>query len=746
LETSRTMPVPKQSRRDFTRQIMGSSPPPTARASKGGPPPGRRDADAGQEPIPAPQRQAAATPRAPNSRGLAAGADDGGADDVIVDLGTLIRRGDPHEAVATDNRDHAQDHALPPAEAEGSESAADGDELDAHNLALLRELNLPLHDWTDSDAEQNSGVASYPIGDDDEDPDEDGDPDEDELELDVPLLDDDLSEYDIDKIFSQGVPVADEESPHEKPPAAKAGKGALASASVEVEPAEMVVPSVPASGLDAVAEGVDLDSARQLLTLRQVGRSRRGAATATEPTNGPTTPPEAPATAATALSTRADPTTPTSGSGSEVAAGGEELNTGPSQKPDGKNDLMTALQDRLAREQAGTVVLSLDELKDLGLAHRARARDTINRVLMPWLATTTIDGWSLAWTDGALQCVRSGQDFRKRRPASPPARPPKVVVVAQDGHPQPSTGSTIGSPAVEELRQEQPAPGAAPAPPSDAHDQRLPNEAETTGAGRDGAVENAILPPVLHHEEHHEEALADIPSGPVPAPVVSANAPDRDDSSTRSDTTEADPSASATSLANSMTSHPDLVADLVAMLGRTVAAEIDSRHDTLEGRIEQMVGSLLAKHDALLQLLQQSAAQPSASSARDAPAAQGQEHGGDDAFEENDVDEPLLLETEGQNSWIDNIRQPDRALPSLLVLAFGMLLVIAIPIAAWVTTVATPIAVGLVYLLGRRDSSGQLPVAAALAAALALLYSAERYRAEHLEATLTSLAHALGAN
>lgn len=592
----------------------------------------------------------------------------------------------------------------------------------------------PLPEWTDDQVIGTStasyGLAHGSIGGnlDPEDEGEEDDLTQEDLEALRTLQV--VEEDDVDKILGQGIsqslPVQAETSI--EPAALKAPHGAPTKA------AEPAPPTSAGDPLTVLAEHVDWTSARQeALGLGAVGvRRRRGANVKEVAGEHPATShPVQPAAAAEPPAVKHGPSAKKIAPGASAPVPPPSSTSGDAQadKPDAANLRVTEeVAELLQTTRANSLTLTLDQLQDLGLAARARPRDTIRRVLQPWLADVTAQncfpGWTLIWEADNLLCTRleplpvesDGSD----RPDAEPLSPPRKTRSRRFS----SRAAAVGAPPTDAL----PA-GAAMEPEAPAKTIGSRDAAQGSGAGPHAAVvAPSDVEQLVQQNPDEQVVVAKGLSGKerLPAAAPAAAQALEDDSSVDRGSFD-----------------QELEVEFIARVEAAVAARVEQ---VLGERTRQMEAQIAAFERVITAAAARMAEQPThlPSPPQTATALTRHPSAAEPITAEGDEADWIPVVGSSPVSGWDAIRQGDRVLPPLLLLATGVIIGIAMPIAAWMTAVLTPLAVCLVYLIGRRDETGQMSAGAALAAGLALLYAAERFRAGHLEATLDALARALG--
>lgn len=748
LETSRAMTLqdPTTQRRSFARRLLTPSVP-TPRASAQARAPGSSTPVAPRAPgetVRGGSAQVATAVRARQQTEPAA--------EVSARTGSGRRSAkiapEPPEAASTSSSrgrraSRAAVQSAAKAETPSAEPAGqDGADDDRHNDELFRELQglglwnkgsgsddeAPPPEWSD-DQENRTSTASYGMADGTmgAGPNHFDGGEEDELTpedlealraLQVQVED----EADADKILGQGIPqslpqVSGTSIETASPQAPSGGTTMLAEPSPSTSDADP---------LSALAQQIDWTSARQeALGLGAVGVRRRrgggagGAAAAEQaaPLNSsqPAAVPEASVIAPEAPSRRMA-TEQTAPASRPASAGGISQ----ADKPDpAEMPVTVAVADLLEETSANALTLNLDQLQELGLAARARPRDTIRRVLQPWLADVTahncFPGWALSWEADNLVCTRIAPLPTKRKGADTPVPAPASAPHRTRSKRYSSRGSIsatpmdMGSPR-SEARSDGSDPSTVSPPPPAA-------VSRSEDAAPEAAVERAVSAKVIDREgglSGTAAALQDLEDEQSDAEVPDDRA---------------------------------LEDDFVARVEAAVAARIEQVLGERVRQMDQQMEEQLAAFEraittAAARIAEQAVLQSNSAETSMAPARTA----GVTDLVPADEDGSEWIAAAGSppvSGW-EAIRQGDRVLPPLLLAATGVVIGIAMPIAAWMTAVLTPLAVCLVYLIGRRDETGQMSAGAALAAGLALLYAAERFRAGHLEATLDALARALG--
>lgn len=632
----------------------------------------------------------------------------------------------------------------PSAEPAGQDGADD----DRHNDELFRELQglglwnkgsgsddeAPPPEWSD-DQENRTSTASYGMADgsmgagpnhyDGGEEGDDGEEDDltpEDLEalraLQVQVED----EADADKILGQGIPqslpqVSRTSIETASPQASSGGTTMMAEPSPSVSDADP---------LSALAQQIDWTSARQeALGLGAVGVRRRrgggaGGAAAVEPeaplkSAQPAGAPE-PSVIAPEAPSRRIAAEETASASRPASAGGvsQADKSDPAELP-----VTLAVADLLQETSANALTLNLDQLQELGLAARARPRDTIRRVLQPWLADVTahncFPGWALSWEADNLVCTRIAPLPTKRKGADTPVPAPAST-------PHRTRSKRYSSRA---------AIGATPM------DMGSPR----SEARSDGSDPSTASPPPPAAVSRSEDAAP----GDAVARAMSAKVINREGglSGTAAALQDLEDEQSDTDVPDDRALEDDFVARVEAAVAARIEQVLGERVRQMDQQMEERLAAFeraiatAAGRIAEQAVLQSKSAETSMAPARTAGTT-------DLVPADGDGSEWIAAAGSPPVTGWEAIRQGDRVLPPLLLAATGVVIGIAMPIAAWMTAVLTPLAVCLVYLIGRRDETGQMSAGAALAAGLALLYAAERFRAGHLEATLDALARALG--
>lgn len=658
---------------------------------------------------------------------------------------------------------------------EASEHEAPGeDDLDDHNRRLLLDMGIDpddLGDWSDDDA--NDASPSYGAEDDGfgDDPHEGGDDDLSETELEEMLRDQQKDALlDGDELFSGDVRL--------EPEVEALGESAPEAVAIDIEDETGTGADHPAASgtddaLDALAARIDLDAMRQRLqgaepavpahasatpappsVVAPAARSGDGKAPDAPTKRGDPAPAPQPLTLAAAGGARRRRLPPSAAPAEDPAA--DEPSPSPAADPappappaepaDAAGDVAAngdaggagtvlasftaALADSLAATAGDSAVHTLDTLTDLGLPKRTRPRDTINRVLLPWLRGTTVDGWTLTWQteEKRLLCTRASVRAGN-------AQAPIQMPAARPAAPASPEATTHAVEAVE---------GEAPAAASTAATQPPVAAPQTAGGGADAHPAG--------HVRHtaaggHREATPVSGSTPRDGDAGIADGGDGERQEPRASRVpavvpadEERPSAAAASdTLLPARPHPLLDAEAAKQLvGKLLADAIAAQGISLERQIETGTQRMIA--EVQLEFRRQAVA---ASSPGDAGVA---EEGEDLAVGERGGDPSPLPSGVGATltAPVPLFRRGDRMAPALLVLGAGVAIALAMPIAAWTTALLTPLATVLVLALSRRDDHGAVSVGLAASVILALLYNAERARAQHLEATLDVIARALG--